>query len=90
MRIWHGRHAGPLLAAWAVAFALVGGLHMAENVQPALGDLLFPVYVIIVAALAFVTWRWFRARSGNRRDDRRHVDRRHADRRDQSDHHGVS
>jgi hypothetical protein len=82
MRIWHGRHAGPLVTAWLVALALVAGLKYGEHVQPALGDLFVPIYTIIVAAAIFVTWRWFRARSGLRADDRRHFDRRRLDRRD--------
>lgn len=80
MKLWHGRHVGPLLSAWVILLAIGGGLYAAESAQPALSDLLLPLYVILALSGAMATWRWFRARAGGR--DRRHRDRRHSDRRD--------
>ncbi len=85
MRIWHGRHAAPLVIIWAVALALAAGLYKIDDIQPALSDLFRPVYFIIAAIALLLTWKWFRERAGGKRHDRRRRDRRHADRRDEDD-----
>lgn len=84
MRIWHHRHAGPLLTVWAVAIVVLGALYYAESTQPALQEMMRPLYVIVAVVLLVTTWRWFRGRSAH---DRRHADRRHTDRRG-TDHDG--
>jgi hypothetical protein len=66
---------------WVVALALVAFLYKIDDVQPALSDLLRPLYFIILAVALLITWKWFRARAGLR-SDRRHADRRRSDRRD--------
>lgn len=80
MRLWHGRHIGPLLTAWIILLAITAGLYGMESAQPALSELVVPLYVILALSGAFATWRWFRARA--RGTDRRRGDRRHTDRRD--------
>lgn len=67
---------------WVVALVLMAGIYKIESVQPALSEILRPVYVVIIAVTLLVTWRWFRTRSGGERHERRHGDRRHSDRRD--------
>lgn len=83
MRIWHHRHAGPLLTLWAVAIVVLGALYYAESAQPALREMLQPLYIIVGLVLLFTTWRWFRGRASH--SDRRHADRRHNDRRGTDD-----
>ncbi len=85
MKIWHGRHAGPLIMVWVVALILWAILRYAEDVQPAMGDLFFPIYAIIIAAALFGTFKWFRARARDGASDRRRQDRRRSDRRDDLD-----
>lgn len=80
MRLWHGRHAGPLLTAWAVLLAIAAGLYKMESSQPAYSEIVRPLYVIIALSGIFATSKWFRERA--RDSDRRQQDRRHADRRD--------
>lgn len=67
---------------WVIAIVLAAALFEIERVQPALSDLLRPVYVVIVGVALLVTWKWFRAREGGPQHDRRHGDRRRSDRRD--------
>lgn len=83
MRIWHHRHAGPLLTMWAVAIAIVATLYYAESTQPALQEMMRPLYVIVALVLLATTWRWFRGRAAH--NDRRHTDRRRTDRRGTDD-----
>lgn len=79
MKLWLGRHVGPLLTAWAVLLAIAGGLYKAQSDQPALSEMFVPLYVILAVSSIAATWKWFRARAkGN---DRRRGDRRSADRR---------
>lgn len=85
MRIWHGRHAAPLIAIWLFAFIVAAILYKIEDIQPALSDLIRPLYVILIALALLVTWKWFRARAIGEQHDRRHGDRRHTDRRDDND-----
>ena len=85
MRIWHGRHAAPLVAIWALASIVAAVLYRIEDIQPALSDLIRPVYVVLLGLALLVTWEWFRARASGKQHDRRHGDRRHADRREESD-----
>jgi hypothetical protein len=82
VRIWHGRHAEPLIAIWLIALVAAVILYRVEYVQPALSDLVRPVYVVVFALALLVTWKWFRARAVGARHDRRHGDRRHTDRRE--------
>lgn len=82
MRIWHGRHAGPLVITWLIALGLATILYKVQDVQPGLTELLRPVYVVVIAAALVITWKWFRARTGGKKHDRRRSDRRHSDRRD--------
>ncbi len=80
MNVWHGRHVGPLVTAWAVLLAIAAGLYRMESSQPALSEMMLPLYGILALSALFATWKWLRAREhGN---DRRHQDRRNADRRD--------
>ncbi|MEO7041375.1 MAG: hypothetical protein ABI035_03855 [Gemmatimonadaceae bacterium] len=81
MRIWHGRHAEPLVIVWVIALALIGGLYKIENIQPALSTLFRPVYFVVLAVVSLVTWRWFRSRAAGKQHERRHRDRRQSDRR---------
>lgn len=85
MRIWHGRHAAPLVAIWVLALIVAAALYKIEDIQPALSDLIRPVYVVLLGLALLVTWKWFRARAGGKQHDRRQADRRHADRREDSD-----
>jgi hypothetical protein len=87
MRIWHHRHAGPLLTLWGVALAASAALFWMENDQPALREMIDPLYYILLAIMLFVTWRWFRVRG---RKDRRHGDRRRSDRRGTDGEHATS
>lgn len=82
MRIWRGRHSEPLVIIWVVALVLMAGIYKIESIQPALSEILRPVYVVIIAVTLLVTWRWFRTRSGGKQHERRHGDRRQSDRRD--------
>lgn len=82
MKIWHGRHAAPLVIIWAVALGLAAVMYKIQDVQPGFTELLRPVYLIVFAAALFITWKWFRARTGGKKHDRRHTDRRRSDRRD--------
>ncbi|MEO6866357.1 MAG: hypothetical protein ABI229_12960 [Gemmatimonadaceae bacterium] len=82
MRIWHGRHAAPLVIIWAIALGLIAGMYKVQDMQPGLTELLRPVYPIVLAVALLLTWRWFRARTGGKKHDRRHTDRRRSDRRD--------
>lgn len=79
MRLWHGRHVGPLLTAWTVVLAIAAGLYKMQSDQPALSELLVPIFVILGLSAIAATWKWFRTRA--RGSDRRNQDRRHADRR---------
>lgn len=49
-----------------------------ESSQPALRELIRPLYIVMLVVMLLTTWRWFRARG---RRDRRHGDRRNTDRR---------
>lgn len=83
MRIWRGRHSAPLILIWAIALGLIAMVYKIGDVQPALVELLRPVYAIVLAVALLVTWKWFRTRTGGTRQDRRHADRRRTDRRDE-------
>lgn len=78
--IYARRRWAPILGIWGVALALAGGLFWMGYTMPAITDLLPPVYVVIAAVLALVTWKWLRERARAR--NRRHGDRRHQDRRE--------
>lgn len=78
MRIWHHRHAGPLITLWGVVITIAAGLHWMDESQPALHEMVQPLYVILLALMLVTTWRWFRVRG---RTDRRRHDRRRTDRR---------
>jgi hypothetical protein len=82
MRIWRGRHSAPLIIIWAVALGLAALMYRIENSQPAFSELFRPVYAVIFGVALIVTWKWFRARTGEARTDRRQRDRRRSDRRD--------
>lgn len=82
MKIWHGRHSAPLVIIWAITIGLAATMYKVENIQPGLSELFRPVYVIVFTIALFVTWKWFRARTGGKKHDRRHADRRHSERRD--------
>jgi hypothetical protein len=66
---------------WAILLALAALIYWFELSAPAFRELLRPFYWIIAGVAAFMTWRWFRARS---KKDRRAGDRRRSDRRDQA------
>jgi type VI protein secretion system component VasK len=85
LKIWHGRHAAPLVIIWAVALGLVAVMYKIQDVQPGFTELLRPVYLIVFAVALFITWKWFRARTRGKKHDRRHTDRRHTDRRRSDD-----
>jgi hypothetical protein len=85
MRIWRGRHSAPLVIIWAVALGLAAFLYKIEDIQPALSELLRPLYVIEFGVAALLTWKWFRARAAGKQHDRRLGDRRRLDRRDEED-----
>ncbi len=38
-------------------------LYKIEDIQPALSELIRPVYVIVLALALLLTWKWFRARA---------------------------
>jgi uncharacterized membrane protein len=78
----YGRRPRQLLVVWGASVLSLVMIYWLENSAPALHDLLLPFYWIVLAVAAYLTWRWFRARS---RKDRRGKDRRHSDRRDQND-----
>jgi len=80
VRIWHGRRAAPLVAIWVIAVIAAAILYRIEDVQPALSDLVRPVYVVVITLALVVTWKWFRGRTAGPRQDRRHRDRRDTDR----------
>jgi ABC-type nickel/cobalt efflux system permease component RcnA len=82
VRIWHGRHAAPLVVLWTAVVVIAALLYKAQDVQPALIDLLRPLYIIVGIAALLLTWKWFRERKGGKAHDRRHADRRHSERRD--------
>jgi membrane protein implicated in regulation of membrane protease activity len=86
MRIWHHRHPGPLLTLWGVAALIAAALYWMESSQPALREMVQPLYYIVAAGMLFTTWRWFRVRD---RKDRRHGDRRRNDRRGEDDEHAA-
>ena len=71
--MFYGRGLRQLFIAWGVAVVVMLGLYRVEVVIPALHDMIFPLYWIIVGITAFITLRWLRARS---RKDRRSQDRR--------------
>lgn len=85
MRIWHGRHAAPLIIIWLIAFVAAAIVYRIQEVQPALAELMRPLYVIVCVVALFITWKWFRARAAGSHEDRRHGDRRHNERRDDVD-----
>jgi len=85
VRIWHGRHAEPLIIIWGFALVLAAILYKIDAVQPALAVLFRPVYMIIAGIALLLTWKWFRERAGGKRHDRRHADRRQDDRRDDTE-----
>ena len=78
----YGRRPRQLVVVWGSALLLIILIYWLETTAPALHELLLPFYYIVSLAVAFLTWRWFRARSPK---NRREKDRRHTDRRDQSD-----
>jgi hypothetical protein len=82
VRIWHGRHAAPLIAIWVIALGLIAAMYKLQDVQPGLTELLRPVYVVVLSIALLFTWKWFRARARGKGNDRRHADRRRSDRRD--------
>jgi hypothetical protein len=82
LRIWHGRHAAPLVIIWALALAVAAIMYRIEDIQPGLSDLLRPVYVVVFGVALLLSRKWLRARAGGKSHDRRHGDRRHEDRRD--------
>ena len=71
--MFYGRGLRQLLIAWGVALVLMVGLYRLEVVIPALHDMIFPLYWIILGITAFMSLRWLRGRS---RKDRRSGDRR--------------
>ena len=77
----YGRRPRQLLVVWGSALVLIALIFWLELSAPALHELVLPFYWIISLVAVFLTWRWFRARSR----DRRGKDRRRADRRDQKD-----
>ena len=85
MRIWHGRHAAPLVIIWAIAIVIAALIYKLADMQPALSELLRPVYLVVFGIALLITWKWFRGRAGGKKHERRHTDRRHSDRRDDED-----
>lgn len=77
----YGRRPRQLLVVWGVSLALIALIYWLEISAPALHELVLPFYYIVSFVALFLSWRWFRARS----KDRRGGDRRNADRRDRSD-----
>lgn len=82
MRIWHGRHAAPLIAIWVIALGIIATMYKVQDVEPGLTELLRPVYFVVLAIALLITWKWFRARARGKTNERRHGDRRRSDRRD--------
>jgi hypothetical protein len=78
MPFLHGRHAGPLLAVWVAGLLFAALLVWVHVSQPALDDILPPLYVLVGLILGWSTVRWFFARRRVR--ERRRTDRRHANR----------
>jgi len=80
LQIFRGRRLGPLFSAW-VGGAIVGGLlFWLDMTQPAFHDVLLPLYGVIAVMVAIATWRWVRARRGDRRAaERRKHGRRETD-----------
>ncbi len=68
-----------LLWFWAFGLAVAALVYWITWKIPALSDLLRPVYWVIAAALAIFTGRWFRPRSGERRQEERRQDERRGD-----------
>jgi len=77
----YGRKPRQLVVVWGSALLLIALIYWLETSAPALHELLLPFYYVVFFVAAFLTWRWFRARSPK---NRRGNDRRHADRRDQN------
>ncbi len=77
----YGRRPRQLLVVWGLSLALIALIYWLETSAPALHDLVVPFYYIVVFVALFLSWRWLRARS----KDRRGKDRRRTDRRDHSD-----
>ena len=77
----YGRRPRQLIVVWASSLLLVALIYWLETSAPALHELLVPFYYVVFFGAAFLTWRWFRARSPKNRRDK---DRRQADRRDQN------
>lgn len=77
----YGRRPRQLLVVWGPALLLIALIYWLEFSAPALHELVQPFYWIISFVALFLTWRWFRARS----KDRRGKDRRRAERRDPED-----
>jgi hypothetical protein len=76
---FRGRSLGPLLGPWISSAIIAAIVYYFERTLPALHDVLGAVYWILLGVVVIATWRWFRARSG----DRRMADRRRS--RDDSD-----
>jgi len=79
MPFLHGRHIGPLLTVWVAALVVAGGLHWIEHLQPALDDMIAPLYIVVALAALWASVKWFRARA--QFPDRRRAERRHSGRR---------
>jgi membrane protein implicated in regulation of membrane protease activity len=77
----YGRRPRQLLVVWGVSLGLIALIYWLETSAPALHELVLPFYYIVSFAALFLSWRWFRARS----KDRRGGDRRNADRRTRGD-----
>jgi membrane protein implicated in regulation of membrane protease activity len=77
----YGRRPRQLLVVWGVSLALIAFIYWLETSAPALHELVVPIYYIVSFVALFLSWRWFRARS----KDRRGGDRRQADRRNDRD-----
>jgi hypothetical protein len=69
-----GRRRRGLLWFWIIGIAAAGLVFWITRQIPALTELLRPLYWIIGLTLAVFTIRWFRPRTG----DRRQIDRRHS------------
>jgi steroid 5-alpha reductase family enzyme len=73
----YGRRPRQLLVVWGVSFALIALIYWLETSAPALHEMVVPLYYIVFFVALFLSWRWLRARSKDRRgEDRRHADRR--------------
>jgi len=74
----YGRRPRQLLVVWGVSLTLIALIYWLETSAPALHELVVPFYYIVSFGAVFLSWRWLRARSKDRRGgDRRHADRRH-------------